>query len=230
MILESLHAKAKCAFSILLVAYDYAIDVQVDPWQFAVQVSELRSLGLSLSDLRWLVLKGFAIHGQECTLPGDSTRSFRILPYASLVFSEGICVALSSHGASELRRHCDESMRSETSFSVSDSAAAAQSVLQTPSAAPRTVPIWKKEIRELWYRDQLIKRFRVPADSQERILDAFQEDKWPEWIDDPLPPKNGADSRRRLREAIKSLNRNRAATALRFHSNGDGIRIHWECE
>lgn len=73
-----------------------------------------------------------------------------------------------------------------------------------------------------------MKRYRVPARNQELILAAFQEEGWPEFIDDPLSPEPEQDPKRRLQVTIKSLNRNQLAALLRFHGNGNGLQISWE--
>jgi hypothetical protein len=89
-------------------------------------------------------------------------------------------------------------------------------------------PVWDPAHRELRYNGRLVKRFRVPALNQIAILDAFQEDGWPEFIDDPIPPRHGIDPKHRLNVTIKSLNRNQLDPLIRFHGNGDGLQVYWE--
>src|SRR5262249_13850094 len=96
------------------------------------------------------------------------------------------------------------------------------------SPPPAAKPEWKKQLRELWYAGHLIKRYRVPADAQECILNAFQEDGWPDCIDDPLPPKPGVDPPRRLQAIIKKLNGKQTRRGIMFHGNGNGMSICWE--
>jgi hypothetical protein len=67
------------------------------------------------------------------------------------------------------------------------------------------IPKWNAETRELWWHGHLIKRFRVPALSQEMILAAFEEDGWLRRIDDPLPRLLESDTSDRLREAVRGL-------------------------
>ena len=56
--------------------------------------------------------------------------------------------------------------------------------LTLPGRFPHdTKPVWENRKRELWVGKLLIKRFRVPADNQEAILAAFQEEGWPSWWD-----------------------------------------------
>lgn len=73
-----------------------------------------------------------------------------------------------------------------------------------------------------------MKRFRVPAPNQELILQAFEEDGWPSFIDDPLPPVPDQDCQQRLRATIKSLNRSQSQQLIRFHMNGGGEVIYWD--
>ena len=50
---------------------------QGDPWEFAVEMDCLLAAGLSTSDLRWLVKKGFVEHAYEITRRGDTARRFK---------------------------------------------------------------------------------------------------------------------------------------------------------
>jgi len=71
----------------------------------------------------------------------------------------------------------------------------------------------------------LIKKFRVPAPSQESILAAFDEDGWPERIDDPLPRLRGSDASGRLGEAVRGLNRRQKHAYVRFERDGTGTGV-----
>jgi hypothetical protein len=73
-----------------------------------------------------------------------------------------------------------------------------------------------------------VKRFQVPAASQEAILAAFEEEGWPAEIDDPLPPRPGADPVARLHEAVRGLNRAQVEAALRFRCVRNGQGVSWE--
>ena len=54
---EKLCSKLRPAFAILLEAFDYAEDANSDRWEFAVSIRQLRELGFSDNDLRWLVVE-----------------------------------------------------------------------------------------------------------------------------------------------------------------------------
>ena len=77
------------------------------------------------------------------------------------------------------------------------------------------VPRWDKKLRELWCGEVLVKRFAVPADSQEIILDAFQLEGWPGCIDDPLSWR-ATGQQTRLRTAIRHI----STTPMRTASSG----------
>lgn len=79
---------------------------------------------------------------------------------------------------------------------------------------------WDHIRGELRCNDEVIRRVRVKiAKNLVCVLDAFQEDAWPDRIDSPLKP--GTDPR----DAIKVLNRK--LTQVRFHADGTGQGIKW---
>jgi hypothetical protein len=82
-------------------------------------------------------------------------------------------------------------------------------------------------LRELWVGDVLVKRFRVPAPNQERILVSFQEQGWRKVIDDPLPVCEKIDGAARLQFTIKRLNRCQKRKVIEFFGIGTGTAIGW---
>jgi hypothetical protein len=66
----------------------------------------------------------------------------------------------------------------------------------------------------------ILKKYKNPARNQRLILSAFQEEKWCERIDDPLPA--GC-----LRHTITDLNQTLANTPLRFEGDGTGLGVRW---
>jgi hypothetical protein len=83
--------------ALLLQAYLYARDAGASPWDFALESDGLYQTELTISDLRWLVAKGFAEHGQETSCYGDPHRSFR--PSNGLNFVPTTCFVLTPKGA-----------------------------------------------------------------------------------------------------------------------------------
>jgi hypothetical protein len=208
------------ALALVLHAYESAKDAEADLWQFALSFRELESAGLAATDVRWLLLKKYALLGQEVTAPGDEARQFRPLPFTGLCRSA--CLVLTDLGAAEIARRLAAG-RSPAAEPPTDDAPA-----QAADAKPR--PRWDSGRRELCVGDTVVKRFKVPAPNQELILQVFEEEGWPPFIDDPLLPAHDIDPQHRLRATIKSLNRSQSRPMIRFHGNGGGQVIYWEFE
>ena len=94
-------------------------------------------------------------------------------------------------------------------------------------AAAMCRPRWDRVRYELYFGDALIKRFRLPAPNQKRVLAAFEEEHWPPRIDDPLPPHPEIDSKRRLHHTLIALNRNQKQRLIQFHGDGTGQGVCW---
>ena len=88
---------SKAGLALLWQAYKYAQDAAQIEWDFAVESDILYRALLTISDLRWLVAKGFAEHGQETSFYGDPHRSFR--PSRGLNFVATTCFVLTQSGA-----------------------------------------------------------------------------------------------------------------------------------
>jgi len=82
--------------ALLRHAYTCAQDAGADLWDFALENDHLYETGLTISDLRWLVAKRFAGHGQEMSFYGDPHRSFR--PSDGLNFVPTTCFVLTAKG------------------------------------------------------------------------------------------------------------------------------------
>jgi hypothetical protein len=97
------------------------------------------------------------------------------------------------------------------------------------SGRPASRPIWDKQKQELRFEGRLCKRFSQAADTQVVILDAFEEEGWPERIYDPLPPGEGRkgkmDPKKRLGEAVRRLN---DCSHLRFSRQEKGEAVGWK--
>jgi hypothetical protein len=92
-------------------------------------------------------------------------------------------------------------------------------------------PHFDRDLRILWLDGAVVKRFREPAQNQELVLAAFEEDGWPERIDDPIPPHDGIDPKACLRSAIWHLNRRQEHELIRFFGDGTGEGVCWaRCE
>jgi hypothetical protein len=87
----------RAGLALLWQAYVYARDAGAALWDFALESDRLYETELTISDLRWLVAKGFAEHGQETSFYGDPHRSFR--PSRGLNFVPTTCFVLTPEGA-----------------------------------------------------------------------------------------------------------------------------------
>jgi hypothetical protein len=211
----------RSGLALLLQAHRYAKDVERGDWDFAVEIRNLRGVGLNESDLRWLVCRRFVEHAEEITPTGDECRRFR--RPGGLTFKHSTCLVLTAAG---VRYAADV---------LSDNAAARPVEKcpppseYKPAAEHRLeVPHWDAERHELRLGNKLVKQFKHQARNQERILAAFQEQNWKGPLDDPLPPDRDIDSKRRLNDAIKCLNHHQINKLIRFHGDGTGEGIRWD--
>jgi hypothetical protein len=196
------------ALVLLLDAWEAAFDLGLPAEDFAVEVREFQSLGLTATDLRWLVARGYADHLREDETDDRAGRSFLAPP--GLALGGSSCFVLTAAGRQLAAEQ--QALQEAGPFS-------------TGPAAP--VPRWDGERRQLLWGDCLVKRFRVPAACQELILASLEEQGWPGRIDDPLPCRRDVHPRDRLREAIKALNRNQIRRLLCFRGDGTGQGILW---
>jgi hypothetical protein len=94
------------------------------------------------------------------------------------------------------------------------------------AAGPLETPYWESKNRRLWAGDFLLHEFPRRAFKEIRILEAFQEQNWEVWLDDPLPRKAGLDAAHRLHDAVYELNHGQRLTLLRFRTR-DGEAVGW---
>ena len=207
------------AFSTLCAAYEYALDTNSRPWDFAVSIRTLFKVGANESDLRWLVRKGIVVHAKEVTIEGDDGRDFR--PTGDLTFALRTCFILTEEGYETVKSP------SRACLSLATDEVGSGRVNQ-PEKCVQVMPHWDLASRRLQVNGHVVKRFKWPASNQEAVLCAFQEEGWPARIDDPLPPHADQDSKRRLADTIKCLNRKQENFLLHFHGDGTGEGVTWE--
>lgn len=200
----------------------YARNAAGDPWQFAVEWSELESRGIDLTDLRWLVARNFVELRREITVPKAFQRAFVEPDVPRLTADAAFMLTVAG---SEFVQGLGESRGSIVVESIPDRDPIAPTA--APAAEEPDRPHWDADRRELRFRGQIVKQFRVPAANQELILTAFEEEGWPPFIDDPLPRHGHDEPTRRLQATIKSLNRRQWNPTIRFHGNG-GEKVLWE--
>lgn len=203
------------ALSILEEACRYAEQTNSCRWEFAVEMEQLEAVGLNNNDFRWMVRKGLVEHQKEVTLEGDDGRAFRRT--GDLIFPARTCFVLAEDAALATQNI--------------DGADQLQPVASPPlpeSFDVESMPQWDMETRELTLGTVTVKRFKWRAVNQETVLAAFQEEGWPHRIDDPLPPHKDQDSKRRLSDTIKCLNRKQVNALIHFIGDGTGQGVIWE--
>ena len=232
-VIEALPAQIRPALSVLLEALVYAEQTGATAWEFAVEMDELTALGLTRNDFRWLVRGGLVEHQREVTIEGDDGRAFR--PTGDLTFPEGTCFMLTEKGVSVASEMSQSTTRSRSpSSNLYDQENRRGTIIHRVSAGgtgrngESTSPRWDPDRRELCIDETVVKRFRWAAANQEAILAAFEEEDWPARIDDPLPPHPEQDSKRRLSDTIRCLNRKQIDPLIHFRGDGTGEGILWE--
>jgi hypothetical protein len=214
--------RIQAALAALLEALDYGQDLGKTVWDFAIEISSLRHLHLTNSDLRWLVGRGLVEHAIEATTAGDLERTFQ--KSARLLFCKKTCFVITAQGAAIAHALCDANdLRGLTGQNPIN-----RSTLGMSTPVGPLTPTWDRDRQELRVGAIVVKQFKVPAANQETILGAFEEESWPPRIDDPLRPHCEQSPKRRLQETIKSLNRNQKRYLLRFLGDGSGQGVRWE--
>jgi hypothetical protein len=207
--------KFRAALSILLEAYEYARELRRSQWDFAVEINCLRVAGLTSSDLRWLACQELVEHGAELTRAGRDVRVFH--PTGPLTFTKRTCFVLTETGVALARKGHSGATPAQ-----------AEPDRRIAATGPLLIPQWDKERHELHLGSLIVKHFKLPAPNQETILAAFQEEQWPPRIDDPLPPHQDQDPKRRLHDTINTLNRHQTHPVVRFLGDGTGEGVRWE--
>jgi hypothetical protein len=201
----------KAALEVLLRAHADARETRRAVQDFAVELADLRAAGVPGSDLRWLVSRGYVEHLLDITPMRSSKRALR--PFPSLAFRANSCFLLTEQGVALALGHTAH-------LSTSTAVDAAQ-----PASTPR--PRWDPATRELWVGDVLVRRFLTKAHNQVQILNAFQEEGWPEHVDDPLPPNGTPERRRKLHDAVTKLNKHQITRRIEFRGDGTGSGVCW---
>ena len=224
--------RIRAALRVLLEALHYAEQTSGDRWEFAVEFDQLVVLGLTLNDFRWLVRMELVEHRREVTIEDDDGRAFQTT--GDLTFPQATCFVLTDKGVSFAcgsRPDASSSKPSSSLLNHTEMQVAINGIassINDLSASELGVPCWNKERRELCLDGITIKRFKWAAANQEAILAAFEEEGWPHRIDDPISPQPEQDSKRRLSDTIKYLNRKQQNELIRFHGDGSGEGVVWE--
>ena len=85
-------------------------------------------------------------------------------------------------------------------------------------------PQWDRNLGKLYLNGAVIRKLRSVSVAKNivKVLNVFEEEGWPERIDDPLAPPD----QQRLHETIKRLNNN--LQEIKFRADGNGQGYVWE--
>ncbi len=231
---QDLPNRLATAMALLRQSAIFADSLQQSRWEFAVELRELKGLGLTHSDLRYLISCGHIEHADEVTTARSSKRRFTRL--LGLQLSERTCFVLSPH--EELAESAVDVLH-PSQIVVGRTMSTNRSTMNGLNqggckrcgalslAIPNAKPLWDKERCCLILDGFLVKTFHSPARNQWLILTTFQEREWPVRIDDPLPSTVGIDPKTRLHQTIASLNRCQQNGLLRFCGDGTGRGVRW---
>lgn len=231
-----IHEGLRAGLALLWRAYICAHATGANVWDLALRIGRLYEAGMANSDLRCMAAKGFAEYREETSGYGDTHRSFR--PSNGYFFNEHTCLILTPRGAALAEHVFGEtaqwpqaalSVMAAVAAEIPTRATARQTTYETHQPATFGLkPYWNETRRELSVAGLVVKRFRVPARNQERILNVFEEEGWAEHIHDPLPLTYDIDAPTRLHDAINRLNRCQINPLLRFRGDGRGTGVLWE--
>ena len=183
---------------------------------FAVNQTELSQMGLRSEELKWLVEK--KIVEQAEFLPDPEQRESNWSSDQQV--AADTMIVISDFGVELVEQNLTASALCPT-----DSPNIRNHLVNTQQELK---PMWDNERHELRCAGKIVKKFKWRAANQETILAAFEEEAWPAHIDDPLSQQAGIDPKRRLADAIKSLNRHQKFSLVRFCGDGTGEGVLWE--
>jgi hypothetical protein len=192
----------------LLEAHEIAAELKRPPWDLALQLSSLHDLGVSDSHLRYLICQELVEHRFETGSADQDKRTFSAAGF--LRFTADSCFVLTTTGLLAAKR------------------LTRPNGARDPAVHATQMPHYDTAKRILFFAGEIVKQFRVPAENQELILMAFEEEEWPPHLTDPLPGKAETPAKRRLSDAIRNLNANQHHRRIRFRGDGRGSGVVWE--
>ena len=150
----------------------YAAETGRDIWEFAVSIAELRRDGISDSDLRWLVCRGYLEHANEIAATCSERKYDR---HASLRFCKRTAFIITDAGVAFAR----ESLERFDGHNGAPDAGADAVVDSNHPTMPKMIhdghcesngkilPKWDRDRRELRCDGQIVKVFKLPSPLQE---------------------------------------------------------------
>lgn len=215
------------AVMLLWKARRLADDAGCDSWDFAIELGELRRLGASICEVRWLLARGMAAQAGE--LPLGTTGRRRFSAPSTWAVRPNSCFVITETGLAWANRSTDKAALAKVASATTAGQERSQlDLLPRAETSGRLRPFYNNFRSELVFGSEVIKRFRTPALNQQAVLSAFQSLAWPDRINDPLTPSDELCPRRRLSETIRALNRRQMRRVVRFSGDGSGRGILWE--
>jgi hypothetical protein len=186
------------------------------PRHHPVSLESFRTQGIEDVFLAWLLYQG---HVEHLRLPARR-RGGRTSPYpvASTVLDAESAFVLTPEGAAFA-----SSLPARPRRAIEDAFPTDWERVRLGGLVPR----YEAGERVFRWGKHILKRFRQPASNQEIVLMAAEELGWPKWFDDPLPVAPRLNSKVRLHETIKALNRNQCPHLIHFKGDGTGTRVGW---
>lgn len=207
----------------LAMLYDAAAAAgacRCDRWDFAIEVEHLVAAGVAPTALRELRYRHLAEAGVETTRCGAVQRRFRKMN--SLALPPRSCLVLTPAG-----ENLAAAIAADVSSIAGRQRAEVRGVTPLRDRAEPIRPHWDHCSRTLAVNGRIVKRLQRPASSQAAVLNAFEEEGWPESVYDPLPPCPGIAPKRRLHNTINKLNTG-LAPVIHFYGNGEGLAVCWK--
>jgi len=203
----------------LLAARWDGLDHDRTPAEYAIPLTTFQRWDIDDNVLLWMLFHDHVDHLKPASLPNGQGLA-PLKHVQSLILTDESCFALNDKGCA----FADAFLADALLPQVESAFHAARNRL----LVGMLVPAFRPEERIFTWGEHLLKHFRQPAPNQELILAAAEEQDWPEWFDDPLPPSGGRDPKLVLHNTIKDLNRRQLETLVHFKGDGSGQRVGWE--
>src|SRR5262249_35566996 len=162
----------------------------------------LRQQGVFDTTLRWLIDEGLAEHRLETPSRSPTRRTFTRT--RSNHFTQASCFVLTEAGVLHAR-----------------------SLLPRGRKRKPVTPFYDAQLRTLTFAGVPVKHFPRPSANQELLLRALQEQRWEQRMDDPLPPVEGMDAKKRLSDTVYHLNKHQQHRLIIFACDGTGTGLTW---
>lgn len=193
----------------LVVAKKRAVELGIDHWEFAIEISDFLERGFTRHALRELVSYGLVTHKREIALPNLKYREFQ--NEAVHCFTDRTCFVITKLGQQQVQK-----MVQASNPHYVDSNGC-------PVDERRPLkPNWIRKNRQLTLGKSLVKEFKYPAHIQFTVLDRFEQLGWPPRIINPLPKDDNICPKKRLHDAIKCLNKRKENDLVQFRGDGTG--------